>query len=94
METYVMSKKNFLKQMEKHINKEFVVLSNIIQGQVSGATKKKLKSFQIGFTNDCFKKPDTIGDLINSSLWGMIFLDKKFIPKDTIKKVLEGEKNK
>lgn len=93
MQTYIMSKEVFIKEMKKSIGKnEFIVFSNIIQGRISGATKKNLKSIQIGFASDCFKKPDTISDLMNSSCFGLIFLDKKYIPKETIKKIVEGEK--
>ncbi len=91
MKTYVMTKKFFLKQIDELIDKQFIIFSNIIQGEVSGASKKRLKSFQVGFTSDCFKKPDMISDLLNSSCWGLILMDKKHIPKETIKAVLEGE---
>jgi len=88
-----MTKKFFMKQIENIIgDKDFVVLSNIIQGQMRGASKKRLKSFEVAFTNDCFKKPDTIMDLMSSSIWGLLVMKKKFIPNETIKNVIKSEK--
>ena len=64
--------------MDKLIeNNEAVILSTIKQGSMRGATKKRLKGFEIGFTNDCFKDKDTIGDLISSFTAGIILLKKE-----------------
>jgi hypothetical protein len=91
MGCFVMSKKFFLEQMDKSIKGEFIILSNQL-GNIRGASKKKMKSFEVGFTNDCFKKPESINDLLNSRLWGLIMMDKKFMTEETIKNIIESEK--
>lgn len=91
MGCFVMSKRFFLEQMNKSIKGEYIILSNMM-GNMKGASKKKLKSFEVGFTNDCFKNPETITDLLNSRLWGLIMMDKKFMTEATIKNIIESEK--
>lgn len=91
MTCYVMSKKFFLEQIDKSIKDEFVILSSMM-GNIRGASKKKLKSFEVGFTSDCFKSPETITDLLNSRLYGLIIMNKKLMPEETIKKITESEK--
>lgn len=88
---YIFTKKQFLEQMEKLIDGEAVIFSTIKQGVVSGASKKKLKSFEVAFSNDCFKNSETISDLIGSLTAGMILLKKEYWSED-IKNFMEKEK--
>ena len=92
METSILTKDMLIETIKCMETNEIAFLSNIIQGQVSGATKKKLKSINIGFTNDCFKNPETIGDLINSKLFGLIIMDKKLMNQKTLKKFNDYQK--
>lgn len=94
METAILNKQMLIDFANGIEDNEVILISSIIQGQVSGATKKKLKSFSIGFTNDCFKDPSTIGDLINSKLFGMIIIDKKTMNKATLKLFEDSQKGK
>ena len=93
METSIMNKEMLIECINGMKNNEIALFSNIIQGQVSGATKKKLKSFSIGFTNDCFKDPETIGDLINSKLFGLIIMDKKLMNQKILNEFEKWQKN-
>ncbi len=86
METNILTKEMLIETINDMESNEIAFLSNIIQGQVSGATKKKFKSFSVGFTSDCFKNPETVGDLMNSKLFGLIIMDKKLMNQDTLKK--------
>lgn len=92
METAIFNKKMLIDFANEIEDDEVILISSIIQGQVSGSTKKKLKSFSIGFTNDCFKDPSTIGDLMNSRLFGIIIMDKKTMNKETLKLFEDNQK--
>ena len=92
MDTNILTKEMLIETINDMGINEIALLSNIIQGNVSGATKKKFKSFSVGFTSDCFKNPDTIGDLMNSKLFGLIIMDKKLMNQDTLKKFEEYQK--
>lgn len=95
MTTYVMSKEYFLKQMESFVKEgEVIILSSTPQGNISGRTKKNLKQISIGFADDAFKNPDTITDIMQSKPFGLIIIDKKFIPEDTLNRTIEKEGDK
>lgn len=73
-------------------NSEIAFLSTIIQGQVSGATKNKLKSITFGFASDCFQNPETIGDIMHSKLFGIIIMEKKLMNQETLKRFKDSQK--
>ena len=87
---YILSKKNFIKQLNELIkDDEAVILSTIKQGRISGATKKRLKSVEIAFNNDCFKNPETVSDLMGSFVSGLILLKKPYW-SDEVKKYMDA----
>lgn len=89
---YVLTKKEFIKQLDSLIkDNEAVILSTIKQGRVSGASKKRLKSMEIGFAGDCFKNEETISDLIGSFTGGLIFLKKQYW-SNKVKEYMESHK--
>jgi len=92
METAIMDKQMLINLANDMKKDEIILMSNILQGQVSGSTKKKLKAFSIGFTDDCFKSPETVSDLMRARLFGMIIIKKKDINQSVLKTFEEYQK--
>jgi hypothetical protein len=96
----LMSKEVFIEVIKtlKDRNKELLV-SNIPL-KVEGARKNKKgeftksKSISFQFPPSYFKDPEKIHDLINSTCFGVIVLDRKFLSDGAIKKIKEAKKNK
>lgn len=94
MSTYIMSKRFFLEQLKEIIDEgeDRIILSDSLQGRMGGASKKRLKSFEIGFADDCFKDPATIKDILHSKCFGLIIINKKNVPEETLTRVSLSEK--
>lgn len=88
---YIFNKRQFIEQMQKVIkDDQAVIISTIKQGMMSGASKKKLKGFHVGFTNDCFKNPEDIRDLMKSFSAGLILLNPDD-QSESVKKLIKDE---
>jgi hypothetical protein len=92
--TSILTKQMLIKMAEDIKDNEIVIISNILQGSMHGSSKKKLKGFEIGFTNDCFKEPESISDLMNSMCFGLIIMDKKLMNQETLKAFEEYQRSK
>ena len=92
METSILSKDMFIEMIKGMKNSEIAFVSNIIQGGIHGTTKKKLKNISFGFTSDCFQNPETIGDILNSKLFGVIIMEKKLMNQETLKRFKDSQK--
>jgi predicted nucleic acid-binding protein len=81
--TVVYSKKVFLKVMEELLkDDEFVVISNIIDGSISAGTKKKYLRVSVGFNQYSFIHPNSIVDVMNSKVFGLIVCKKELLAKE------------
>ena len=93
--TLVFDKKLFLEQMGKLVeDDEFVIFSNILYGNMTAASKKiAAKRIGIAFAGSVFKVPETIGDLLNSKVAGIIVCKKSRLSDDMQKQIKDFRKN-
>lgn len=96
MTTYTFNKELFLEAMENLIDDdEFVIFSTTPQGQMAAANKSfKAKKVGIAFSEDVFDKPNTISDILNSRVGGLIICKKEIISKQVKTEIENYEKTK
>ena len=89
--TVVYSKKVFLKVIEELIkDDEFVVISNILNSITAGNKKKHLK-VSMGINQYSFLHPDSIVDVLNSKVFGLVVCKKELLAKELQKEDSEIE---
>jgi hypothetical protein len=82
MITEIMTKEVFLEFVDKLIGKnEVVIFTNRLENIKLLSQKKTnyAKSYSAVYPNDIFKNKDSIADLMNCRLTGMIICDNKFL---------------
>lgn len=97
METEIMTKEVFLEFIDKLMNKnEVVIFTNRLENVKVLSQKKKnyAKSYSVVYPNDIFKNKDSIADLLNCRLTGIIICDNKFLNEKLQKQFKEIKKEK
>lgn len=96
MTTYTFDKKLFLETIDKWVkDDEFVIFSTTPCGSLRAASKKvKGKTISFGFSQDAFENPDTISDILNSKIGGLIICKKSVLSKTVQKEMDEYQKKK
>ena len=94
MTTYTFDRELLKKQIDNFVTDDkLVILSNTPHGSFTAASKKiKAKRVGIAFAGSVFKNKDTISDVLDSAVFGMIIIDKKHLSDEIIKEFEEYEK--
>lgn len=82
MITEIMTKEVFLEFIDELIGKnEVVIFTNRLENIKVLSQKKQnyAKSYSVVYPNDIFKNKDSIADLMNCRLTGLIICDNKFL---------------
>lgn len=97
METQIMTKEVFLELIGKLIKKdEVIILTNRLETIKILSHKKKnyAKSYTAVYPIDLFKEQDTIADLMNNKLLGVIICESKYLNERLEKQFKEIRKEK
>ena len=80
-----------MEQMDKLVDdNEFIIFSNSPWGSVSGASKKiKGKRINFGFSQEVFKDPQTVTDILKSKIGAMIVGNKSMLSEKMIEEIDE-----
>lgn len=95
MITELMTKEIFLEFIDKLIGKnEVVIFTNRLENIKVLSQKKQsyAKGYSVVYPNDIFKNKDSIADLMNCRLTGMIICDNKFLNDNLQKQFKEIKK--
>ncbi len=72
MPTIHYSKKEFIDMLKDISDDDHVFLTTEVDGNLMLKNKKKFKQVPFVFASDAFAKPDTIHDLLETTMWGII----------------------